>query len=1187
MRHSKYAILVFLLFGFLTGFSQVYTVKNTNDNGVGSLRQGLLDVPANTPGYTINFDLPGDPADYANRTIRLRSPLPTVRSNVIIDGSSQASWPALGVSGAKVILEPEFPNTSFHGLVIGELFSNNVITSGVEIYGLYLRNFARINTFQGANGGSGIVIDYRASNIKIGANGKGNVIGGNMNGIVIQNSNYYNATALISISIQSNLIGVSYDGTTHQSNVTGISANLYDSSLNIGGDNDGDGNVISANQINVNISRNSYSSFTNRFEVNIVNNKIGTDFSGTKDFRDLNLYQASSTLEITGVKINSTNTQLYMRKNIISGNRSYGLFIANADFVLTGNAIGTGVTGTERLGNGRGISVEVGAGGTIGGVNPEHVNKIGYNDYGIESVSSRPVTITRNSMFCNKFISIGKTINSFQPFVQILKKVAGNVSGRATPNAVIELFYTINCEGLCEGRTYYRTVQARSDGTWDDDQAASANVTATASLLNATTSPFSTAELLPNEEIIKHVTCNGLGSITIPEPRVGFTFTWNKILSNGIVFLGNAQQITNQDIGDYEVTIDDGCKAVTKRFVIKDQKLTDPILTPPPTNACGQMTFPFKVDVLRGFGIITYQFLDAAGVIVASGIMPATGGVTATLPEGTYKVIVKDEAGCSKVASFTTVTRKPSPIIRFTLPSTAAACGQRNGAITGVVVDDATNPKYKWYTYDMVTNTRGTTLISEDADLTGAYGGYYVLVVSDDGGCPPVASSPRYIGIYDSVIINIPLNTKPATCNLDNGGINGITIVEANFYELFSPTGQSVKKAAYAPNDVLSFSNLPSGRYRLNGLNTVTGCTKDGFFTINRIEPTVYDYTANALATTCGLINGSITIRFANNSPLPVSYEWRDVAGTLVPGAVYTEARTIQLPGLSAGTYSMTVYDVNGCTVLFGPYTIRATEILTIDNTTIPPTNDGCSLSRGAVTGLLGRGGIQPYAYTWKDENGRIVRDRQTTPDLTGVPEGKYRMFLYDATACGEAISDVYVVENPSFNVATPATNKRINVCYATEITVKVLTHDEGTYQLYKEVTDGAPIMENTTGVFVFKVSKTGDYQIRRKLGSCYSEFTSVHVEVTNDNMEIKNTMTPNGDGINDYWMVTGLPDQADINIKVYTRSGQLVYESTGPYNKPFDGRFRGVDLPAGVYYYKIDLRADCNPIGGSITLLR
>ncbi|WP_410479380.1 gliding motility-associated C-terminal domain-containing protein [Pedobacter gandavensis] len=162
-----------------------------------------------------------------------------------------------------------------------------------------------------------------------------------------------------------------------------------------------------------------------------------------------------------------------------------------------------------------------------------------------------------------------------------------------------------------------------------------------------------------------------------------------------------------------------------------------------------------------------------------------------------------------------------------------------------------------------------------------------------------------------------------------------------------------------------------------------------------------------------------------------------------------------------------------------------------------------------------------------------------------------------------------------------------LRVCYATEIMLPVVAPEEGTYQLFQDENDSAPIMESTNGRFVFKASKTADYYLRRKLGTCTSEFRKVKVEVTNDNLDIKNTMTPNGDGMNDYWMISGLPEKVNVDIKLYTRSGQLVYESLGQYNKPFDGRFRGKDLPAGAYYYVIDLRADCKPLGGSLTLLR
>ena len=108
MRLSKFlALLVAILF-FNNVYSQTYVVTSNADSGTGTLREGLnqASVANRATTFIINFNLPGSPTDNANRTIRLRSALPVVPSNVIIDGTSQTSWPALGVSGAKVILEP-------------------------------------------------------------------------------------------------------------------------------------------------------------------------------------------------------------------------------------------------------------------------------------------------------------------------------------------------------------------------------------------------------------------------------------------------------------------------------------------------------------------------------------------------------------------------------------------------------------------------------------------------------------------------------------------------------------------------------------------------------------------------------------------------------------------------------------------------------------------------------------------------------------------------------------------------------------------------------------------------------------------------------------------------------------------------------------------------------------------------
>lgn len=1192
MRYSKYAALICLLFSCLAGFSQTVIVISKEDSGPGTLREALSTVPAGTTGYTINFNLPGDPSDYANRTIRLKTQLPVVPSNVTIDGSSQSNWPALGVSGAKVIIEPENPLTStFNGLVIGQTYADNtMITSGVQIYGLYFRNFARIPSFQAASGGSGIVIDYRANNIKIGAPNKGNVVTGCVNGIVVQNSNYYTITALNSITIQSNLIGVLYDGTTPLSNVTGISANLYDSSLTVGGDNAGEGNVVSANQINISVLRNGYSNAANRFDISIVGNKIGTNYNGTADFRNLNLYQLSSGQEIAGVKINSTNTQLHLRKNVISGSRTLGVSIANADFSLTGNAIGTGSAGTEMLGNGIGIRIEQNAAGTIGGSNPEDKNLIGYNNYGIESTSVRPVKITRNSMFCNKFISIGKVTSNFQAFVQILKKAPGNVSGKATPNSVIELFYTVNCEGLCEGRTYFHTVTAGADGYWSDATAISANVTATASPLNGTTSEFSTAALLPNEEIVKNVTCNGNGSIAILEPREGYTFTWNKIMNDGSrVHLNNGQpqlqEVTGLEVGDYEVIIDDGCRAIAKIIPIKDQKLANLIVNwPAPT--CGQMNFAFSGNVDRGEGTIRYEWVN-----VSTGAI--TQGKNVNLPEGIYKLRVTDQVGCVLESAEREIKRLPSPIINI-VPRLVgpATCGEANGSIKNILVTDIIGTAtYRWYVMEPhpVTGVlvQGAEM-GQNLDLTNVAGGTYVLEVKDQGSCPAVRSPFIVIPVTNSVIIN---NGTPAstTCNNNNGAINGIVITQGTNYKLTAIGSTFEKSGTCQPGVPFSITGLPPGNYTLNASNSVTLCTavpRNYTITATPILQYIAQVSAKSDAS-CGTDNGTIRLVYPSNvKPMAGKYHWENAAGQTYPGT----AELIE--NLPEGSYELKITDPNGCTSdPLGPYVIERIPLLIVDKTIGVVTDDQCALGRGSVTGikisgglpLSGSGADAVYKYAWKDLNGNIVG---TSRDLINIGAGDYYLEVTDQTICGKDRSKTFTIAAPIIPLATPVVNS-MRVCYATEVMLPVLAPEEGTYQMYLVGNEAMPIMETTNGKFIFNVSKTADYVIRRKLGTCYSAFTAVHIEVTNDNMEIRNTMTPNGDGKNDHWMISGLPDHADINIKVYTRSGQLVYESIGRYDKPFDGRFRGKDLPAGAYYYKIDLRADCKPIGGSITLLR
>jgi gliding motility-associated-like protein len=86
--------------------------------------------------------------------------------------------------------------------------------------------------------------------------------------------------------------------------------------------------------------------------------------------------------------------------------------------------------------------------------------------------------------------------------------------------------------------------------------------------------------------------------------------------------------------------------------------------------------------------------------------------------------------------------------------------------------------------------------------------------------------------------------------------------------------------------------------------------------------------------------------------------------------------------------------------------------------------------------------------------------------------------------------------------------------------------------------------------------------------------------------INIPNAFSPNGDGINDTWIIENLTDYPGATVDIFSRDGQKVFTSAG-YSKPWDGTMRGKPLPLATYYYVIELRNGYKPLSGSITLIR
>ena len=86
--------------------------------------------------------------------------------------------------------------------------------------------------------------------------------------------------------------------------------------------------------------------------------------------------------------------------------------------------------------------------------------------------------------------------------------------------------------------------------------------------------------------------------------------------------------------------------------------------------------------------------------------------------------------------------------------------------------------------------------------------------------------------------------------------------------------------------------------------------------------------------------------------------------------------------------------------------------------------------------------------------------------------------------------------------------------------------------------------------------------------------------------IEIPNMFTPNGDGINDTWVIKNINTFSNSVVSVFNRYGAQVFFSKG-YVSPWDGRYFNQELPTGVYYYIIKTAPKEKPFTGHLTITR
>ena len=290
---------------------------------------------------TINFGVSG--------TIIVRFYLPTITDDgTVIDASSQwtGEWPG-GQPG--VILDGDW-----NGDAVKIIGANNCHIRGLFItkfmHGISIYDGAKLNTIGGTGTG------YR------------NIISGNDEGIHI----FYRGTD--SNIVSGNYIGTDATGTADLgNNGTGIVIGEGARLNIIGGTTADERNVVSGNNIfGISIGRG-----TGTDNNSVIGNYIGTDATGTAALGNSD----DGILIVDGAQFNTIGGTTPEERNIMSGNGRAGILIAEShNNVVSGNYIGTDVTGTVDLGNSYGAWIKGSSSNTIGGTTVGERNIISGND---------------------------------------------------------------------------------------------------------------------------------------------------------------------------------------------------------------------------------------------------------------------------------------------------------------------------------------------------------------------------------------------------------------------------------------------------------------------------------------------------------------------------------------------------------------------------------------------------------------------------------------------------------------------------------------------------------------------------------------------------------------------------------------------------------------------------------------
>ncbi len=684
------------------------------------------------------------------------------------------------------------------------------------------------------------------------------------------------------------------------------------------------------------------------------------------------------------------------------------------------------------------------------------------------------------------------------------------------------------------------------------------------------------------------VACFGQSTGSVDLTPAGGTAPYTYLWSNFSV----SQDLANVPAGTYVVIITDanGCQTVDTAVINQNPALEiNGVVTN--VTCFGASNGSILVTVTGGVAPYTYAWSHGGSSDFEQNLAP-----------GSYTVTATDDEGCTIEATYTITG--PTALVA-TGVATNVTCNSANDGSIDITVSGGTTP------YTFLWSNNATT-----EDVNGLAPATYDVLITDANGC--IFRDTFTITQPDSLLSSIAGTN--ATCNGFGDGSAILTVTGGTGPYTFFWSNFRFTQNIY---------NLTAGQYFVI-ITDANGCQTVDSVTIG--QPNPLTITGSAKGAGCGAeARGSVDITVTGGTP-PYNYLWS------------TGATTEDIIGLASGTYSVTVTDDNGCQVFFtaivnsfpvpsadfsatlacddqevvftnassisagslsyvwdfgdgsatttdqdpihvfatpGTYPVRliatsnegCSDTLT-ETILVHPTPDATITANGSTGSVCAGDSVTleaptgtGYRYVWS--NGDTART------ITVTRTGNYSVTITSGALCnGEGEIEVAIFSEASVTISPDTT---VSLGFSTTL--------QATGGIAYEWSPAESLNNPNSATPVATPMQQTTYSVTVTVADGCVTTREVTVSVTEDfRVDVPNLFTPNGDGINDTWVISNIFTY-NAEVFVFNRWGTEVFSTTNYQNDWNGTNTSGDQLADGTYYYVV--KVGDKVYKGAITILR